>query len=75
MFSSRRWLHPPTRLFPQSHHVLPLLGLVYSTYLNHVILVDVRFVIENDDENIFGVVVSKQIEPFSPMEPVLSLWS
>ena len=38
-------------------------------------LVDVRAVIENDDENIVRVVAPKQIDRFSPMKLVLSLWS
>ena len=56
-------LHHNTLLFRKSHHVL-LFGLIYSTYLDHVIPIDVRIVIKNDDEEIIRIVAPKCIDWF-----------
>ena len=74
VFSSHRLLHRDTLLLPQFHRVF-FVFLVYNTYLDHVILIDVHIVIKNDVGKVIRIIAPKYIDWFSLMKPVLSLWS
>ena len=64
VFSSRYLLHHDTLLFPQPHQVF-LLFFIYSTYLDHVILIDVRIFVENDVGKVIRIVALRDIDYFS----------